>query len=260
MDDTMNRIAGVAFAALGCAGFAGPAAAAGPAPLSPLYADASQPDIAGLWVVTGAFYFAPDRSLPKLKGEYKALYARRTEAFKSGIAVDDVTADCLPAGLPHLFVVPYPFELMQTPGRITFLYEYDSVVRRVPLTGAASLKADEDRVSYNGDSAGHWEGDTLVIDTINVRADTQLDFTGVPHSDQLHITERWRRKDATTLESRITLTDPKAYEEPFTVTRQYRLRPKWKISEYVCEENNRNATDAAGRTTGGVPLPKKETP
>ena len=257
---TTRRIAAVSCALAAAAGVAGSAAGAAAAPLSALYADASQPDISGLWVVTGAFYFSPDRALPKLKGEYKTLYARRTEAFKAGIAVDDVTADCLPAGLPHLFVVPYPFELMQTPGRVTFLHEYDSVVRRVPLTGAASLKVDEDRVTYDGDSAGHWEGDTLVIDTVNVRADTQLDFTGTPHSDQLHITERLRRKDATTLENRITLTDPKAYEEPFTVTREYRLRPKWKISEYVCEENNRNATDAAGHTTGGMPPPKKEAP
>jgi hypothetical protein len=229
------------------------ASAAAP-PLNALYADAKQPDLSGIWVVTGQFYFAPDKSLPILQGIYKDLYAKRTEAFKAGIAIDDVTADCLPAGMPHLLVVPYPFEVLQTPGRVTFLYEYDSVVRRVPLDRKAAV--DPDLVSYHGDSYGRWQGDTLVIETVNIREDTQLDFSGLPHSDELRITERLRRKDATTLENRITLTDPKAYAQPFTVTRNYRLQPKWKISEYVCEENNRNKRDAEGRTTSGVPAAK----
>ena len=237
----------------------GPAMAAQPAPTPPpqlgvptaLYADKSQPDISGLWVSTGAFYFEPNRELPKLQGEYKALYDKRMKAFDGGAPVDDVTADCLPAGMPHLLVVPYPFELVQTPGRVTFLYEYDSVVRRVPLGPAP--KEIKDAPTYNGLSTGHWEGQTLVVETVNIRGDTQVDFSGVPHSDALRITERIRRKDPVTLEDTITLTDPKAYSEPFTVTREYRLRPKWKISEYVCQENNRNKTDAEGRTGFGVP-------
>jgi hypothetical protein len=225
--------------------------AAAPA-LGPLYADPSHADLSGLWLVTGGFYFAPDRSVPKLLGEYKTTYARRTEAFNKGVAIDDLTADCLPAGMPHLLTVPYPFELMQTPGRVTFLYEYDSVVRRVATDGSVA-KPDPDKVSYHGDSWGHWEGDTLVVETLNVREDTQLDFTGIPHSDALRITERWRRKDAKTLENTITLSDAKAFAEPFTTTRTYQLKPKWKISEYVCEENNRNARDEQGRTSGGAP-------
>ncbi|MEO8306898.1 MAG: hypothetical protein ABI616_02525 [Pseudomonadota bacterium] len=226
------------------------ACAAAPA-VGPLYADPAHADLSGLWLVTGGFYFAPDKSVPKLLGEYKTTYARRTEAFAKGVAVDDLTADCLPAGMPHQLTVPYPFELMQTLGRVTFLYEYDSAVRRVPTDGSVA-KADPDKVTFFGDSYGHWEGDTLVVDTINVRAETQLDFTGIPHSDALRITERWRRKDAKTLENTITLTDPKAYAEPFTTTRIYQLKPKWKIAEYVCEENNRNARDAQGNTSGGA--------
>jgi len=236
------------------AAWPGPAPAAAPQ-LGPLYADAAHPDLSGLWVVTGGFYFAPDRSVPKLQGEYRATYARRTEAFKAGIAIDDLTADCLPAGMPHLLTVPYPFELMQTPGRVTFLYEYDSVVRRVPTDGPAVLP-DPDKLTYHGESSGRWEGETLVIETTNIRGETQLDFTGIPHSDALRVIERWHRKDAGTLENTITLTDPKAYAEPFTVMRTYKLKPKWKIAEYVCEENNRNARDGSGRTSGGVPQEK----
>ncbi len=220
--------------------------------LSATYADPAQPDISGLWVVTGAMQYSPDRSVPKLKGEYQALYDKRTQAFKAGIAVDDATANCLPAGLPHLFIVPYPFEVMQTPGRVTFLYEYDSAVRRVPLGVATPTQWDTDMATYNGESYGHWEGDILVIETVNLRGDTQLDFTGLPHSDALRITERMRRRDPNTLEDQITLTDSKAYSEPYSVTRLYRTRPKWKISEYVCEENNRNKPDEQGHTRSGV--------
>jgi hypothetical protein len=247
----------VAIAALATAAAAPALAAAPPAPppLTALYADPKQPDFSGIWVVT-AFNFTQDKVLPKLLGEYKALFDKRDAAVKAGIAIDDDTANCLPSGMPHLLVVPYPFELMQTPGRVTFLYEYDSVVRRVPLD--AKLEANEDAVTYHGDSVGHWDKDTLVIETINIRGDTQLDFSGLPHSDVLKVTERWRRKDATTLENRITLDDPKAYAEPFTVTKLYRSRPTWKISEYVCEENNRNKSDAEGRTSSGVPGPKQE--
>ncbi len=223
-----------------------------PPVLSSTYADPAQPDISGLWVVTGAMYYAPDRSVPKLLGSYKALYDKRTQAFKAGIAIDDDTAECLPAGLPHLFIVPYPFEILQTPGRLTFLYEYDSAVRRIPLGVSPPAHPDPDTATFNGDSYGHWEGDTLVIETVNIRGDTQLDFTGVPHSDALRITERLHRKDEKTLEDQITLTDPKAFAEPFTTTRLYRTRPKWKISEYVCEENNRNKPDAQGHTRSGV--------
>jgi hypothetical protein len=226
--------------------------------LTATHADPTQPDISGLWVITGAMQFAPDRAVPKLQGEYQALYEKRAQAFKAGIAVDDATAECLPAGLPHLLIVPYPFEIVQTPGRVLLLYEYDSAVRRVPLGVTPPAHPEEDTASYNGDSYGHWDGDTLVIETSNIRAETQLDFTGVPHSDVLRVTERLHRKDATTLEDQITLTDPKAYAEPFSVTRVYRLRPKWKISEYVCEENNRNKPDEQGHTRSGVPKAKSE--
>jgi hypothetical protein len=249
----MGVLKPLAFAALASAGLLVVSAASQAAPaMTSTYADPSQPDISGLWVVTGAMQYAPDKSVPKLLGQYKDLYDKRTRAFKAGIAIDDDTAECLPAGLPHLFIVPYPFEIMQTPGRITFLYEYDSAVRRVPLGVAPPDQPDPDTATFNGDSYGHWDGDTLVIDTINIRGDTQLDFTGVPHSDALHITERLHRKDAMTLEDQITLTDPKAYAEPFKTTRLYRTRPKWKISEYVCEENNRNKPDAQGHTRSGV--------
>lgn len=227
------------------------AAAAPAAPrTTALYADPKQPDLTGVWLVTGWFSLSPDKAIPKLLPPYDALYARRMKAFNAGKPIDDVTADCLPPGMPHIQVVPYPFEIMQTPGRVTMLYEYAGQVRRIYLDGREPKDPDP---TYYGTSVGHWEGDTLVVTTRNIREDTQDDFSGLPHSDALTITERFRRTGPDALEDRITLTDPKAYAEPFTVTRVYKLHPDWTIGEYVCEENNRNKIQENGVTGFGVP-------
>jgi hypothetical protein len=230
------------------------AAPAKPLPkVTALYADPRQPDLTGVWLVTGYFTFAPDKSLPAFKPPYDGVYAKRMKAFNDGKPIDDVTADCLPPGMPHIQVVPYPFEIMQTPGRVTMLYEYAGQVRRIYLDGGAPKDADP---SYYGTSFGHWEGDTLVVVTSNIREDTQVDFSGVPHSDALTITERFRRTAPDTLQDQITLTDPKAYAAPFSTTRVYKLHPDWTIGEYVCEENNRNKIQGNGVTGFGVPPPK----
>jgi hypothetical protein len=243
-------------AALGAAVALGPCAQAadpGPPPapkLTALYADPGHPDLSGIWQVTGWFSFSSDKALPAFKPPYDAIYARRMKAFNAGAPVDDVTADCLPPGMPHIQVVPYPFELMQTPGRVTMLFEYAGQVRRIYTDGGEPKDADP---TYYGTSVGHWEGDVLVVKTTNILEDTQLDYSGVPHSDALAITERLRRTAPDTLEDKITLDDPKAYAAPFTSTRLYRLHPDWTIGEYVCEENNRNKTGPGGVTGFGVP-------
>ncbi len=230
-------------------------APAAPAPpkLTALYADSKQPDLTGIWLVTGYFTIDPNKALPAYKPPYDALLAKRTKAFNAGTPIDDVTADCLPPGMPHIQVVPYPFELIQTPGRVTMIYEYAGQVRRIYLDGGQPKEPDP---TYYGTSTGKWEGDTLVVTTTNIREDTQLDFSGPPHSDALTITERFRRTGPDTLEDQITLTDPKAFDKPFAVTRVYRRHPDWTLGEYVCEENNRNKIDAKGVTGFGVAPPK----
>jgi hypothetical protein len=233
---------------------AAPAKPVPPAPrLTALYADPKQPDLTGVWLVTGYFTIDPNKVMPAYKPPYGELYAKRVKAFNAGAPIDDVTADCLPPGMPHVMVVPYPFEIIQTPGRVLMLYEYAGQVRRIYLDGAQPKEPDP---TYYGTSVGKWEGDTLVVTTTNIREDTQLDFSGPPHSDELTITERIRRTAADTLEDQITLTDAKAFAQPFTTTRVYKAHPDWTIGEYVCEENNRNKIDPKGVTGFGVPAPK----
>ena len=94
-----------------------------------------------------------------------------------------------------------------------------------------------------GNSVGHWEEDTLVIDTIGFNEKTRLDTIGHPHSSQLHVVERLTRTDSTHMTYEVTVTDAKAYTEPFTNQRIFTLKPDWELMEYSCEENNKEVTE-----------------
>jgi hypothetical protein len=91
--------------------------------------------------------------------------------------------------------------------------------------------------TYNGDSVGKWDGDTLVVDTIGFNDVTWIDHVGLPHTDALHVVERIRRVDHDTLVDDFTIEDPKAYTKPFTASQTYHLKPGWEIAEYVCDNN-----------------------
>jgi hypothetical protein len=87
---------------------------------------------------------------------------------------------------------------------------------------------------------GHWDGDTLVVDTVNFNGRTRLDTIGHPHSDALHVIERFTRTDATHIAYEVTIDDPKIFTKPWTNQRTFTLRPDWEIMEYSCEENNKD--------------------
>jgi hypothetical protein len=99
--------------------------------------------------------------------------------------------------------------------------------------------------SFFGHAVGHWEGDTLVIDTVGLIEETQIDEAGTRHSEDLHVVERIRKVD-NTLEVLFTIEDPKAFTRPWTARRVWHWRPDIRFLEYICEENNRNAPDESG--------------
>ena len=100
--------------------------------------------------------------------------------------------------------------------------------------------------TWYGESIGHWEGDTLVIDTIGFNDLSWFDFLGNPHSDQLHTVERYTRTAYDTLEVVTTITDPGAYQKPFTIRFEARLQEGWDIMEYICNENNQDVEHIEG--------------
>jgi hypothetical protein len=184
---------------------------------------------------------------PPLTPQYLAVYERmRADAAK----LAEGTESCEWPGMPSIMTYPYPFEILSTPGRITFLFEAESQVRRIFLDRKAHLEPDDLDPSYNGDSIGHWDGNTLVIDTIGFN--TRRPVRGLPHSEQMRIVERITPVDSNTIRNAITITDPEAFTSPILINVQYSRRPDWRIREYSCAENNRDAPDASGQRSGGV--------
>ena len=153
---------------------------------------------------------------------------------------DDPTAKCLPDGHPREVLAPYATQNLQFPGVVVILYEYMHFFRVVPTDGRPHPKDVE--LTFMGDPVGHWEGDTLVIDTIGLREWT-LDATTNPatrfHSDALHTIERIQYTDPMTASYQITIDDPKIFTRPWSQDFSMKLHPTWKLYEQVCEENNR---------------------
>jgi hypothetical protein len=142
---------------------------------------------------------------------------------------------CFPPGMPYIYLQLFPMQIVQTPKEVIELFEYDHIVRYIFIDGR---KHPEDLTpTYNGHSIGHWEGDTLVVDTIGLNGNMWLDRVGHPDSEQMHIVERIHRVDDKTLRIDFTFDDPKSYVKPWTALMRFQLRPNWDIMEHVCEDN-----------------------
>jgi hypothetical protein len=148
---------------------------------------------------------------------------------------DPVLKSCLPPGTPRIYLQPFPMEIVQTPKETLIIYEYDHTVRRIFTDGRPH---SPDLIpSYMGDSIGHWEGDTFVVDTIGLNDKTWLDRDGHGHSDQLHVIERFHRADQDNMLIDITMDDPKALAKPWVAQIDYQLKPDWDVLEQVCTDN-----------------------
>jgi hypothetical protein len=146
---------------------------------------------------------------------------------------------CLPHGLPKTDLMSYaPFKIIQTPGLIVVLYELDNAFRQI-YTDGRSLPKDP-QPTWGGYSIGRWDGDTLVVDAAGFNDRTRLDGVGHPHSESLHIQERFHRRDFGHLDVAITIDDPVWYTKPFTVKTTEILLPDNDVLETVCNENERD--------------------
>jgi hypothetical protein len=202
------------------------------------------PNISGIWQTQGfeRMIKPVDAAEPPWLPWNREQFEKRAAAEKVGRLLYDPTAACLPSGIPRIIAAPYPVEIVQTVDQTVFLYEVQHLFRVVRMNAEHPRNLQP---SYMGDAVGHWEGDTLVIDTVGLVKDTQIDEAGTQHSDALHVVERIRKvKD--TLEIVFTIEDPKAFTKPWTARRVWQWRPDVRFLEYVCEENNRNAPDENG--------------
>jgi hypothetical protein len=174
---------------------------------------------------------------PKLTPEYLAKWEVIRQSRMAGSDEFDPNARCLSAGMPNMMGMTYGMEVQHTKDKITMYGELNDVYRRIFLDGRRPSQRVLDDPTFAGYSTGHWEGDTLVVETVAIREDALFDSFS-PHSDQFTVTERIRFISPGVLEDRITATDPKALLEPFTSVRTYSKAsaPNDELREFSCAE------------------------
>jgi hypothetical protein len=150
---------------------------------------------------------------------------------------DNPDALCEPLGLTQLHMHPQPRKIVQTQREIVVLYEANGNVRQI-LTDGRTLPNNNPTPWWYGYSVGHWDRDTLVVETTGFRNDVWLDVEGSPLTGSGKMTERWRRTKFGLMQIDITIEDPKAYTKPFTVRVNHQLMPDSALMEFVCEERD----------------------
>jgi len=151
-------------------------------------------------------------------------------------AEGDYTGSCLPFGMTRSINSPDPLQIMQSDKYVGLLFEQNSWFHIVRMDRDHPKNVEP---TWFGDSVGHWDGDTLVVDTIGVNGWTRLDTIGHPHSDAMHLIQTFLRTDAGHIAYTITVDDPKAYTRPWKNERTFMLM-NTEIMEYSCEENNKD--------------------
>jgi hypothetical protein len=236
------RNAAAALVAIVLAGTASVASAQAPGALAPenLARDRSDPgfDLTGLWLHGGgtnnSFRFSPPEGF-RLMPEAQVHYDAAQQAAAEGKVYRNDIGLCWPAGLPVIMTRVWPIAMIQLPTSIYMISEFMNSLRIVYLDGREHADPDLVIPSFNGESIGHWEGDTLVIDTRYFTGHHHWIDTGIPASDALHIVERVRLvNDGNTLEIEYTLTDPKSWEGDWTMTKQWQRVNDRDIAEVEC--------------------------
>jgi len=203
-------------------------------------------DLSGVWQLQGDGSqqpIAPDADMPPMTPWAKAKFDAEKPGYgaRGAAGGNDPILQCDPIGFPRIMMMPTPLEFLQVSGRVLQFWEREHEWRPIWVDGR-SLPEDLDPAWY-GYAVGHWEGDyTLVVESTGFRESTWLGPTGYPHSENMHITERYNRVDHDTIIYDLTISDPKAYAKTIvTPHRTLKLKPTGEIAEYPCvwtEENS----------------------
>ena len=205
------------------------------------------PDLSGIWYQDSNRFTRDiaadigDEAVPYQPWAKKLARERATGAHSR----EDPDANCLPQGVPKISAVPAPWKIVQTPDLIVVVYEAFTLWRQIFLDGR-QLRVDDVNPTWLGYSTGHWEGDTLVVDSRGFNGKTWLDQLGKPTTDKLHVIERFKRTDYGHMTIESTIDDPGAYTKPWTVSSTYHLLPDTELLEFICNENNRDLEHLPG--------------
>ena len=217
-----------------------------------------KPDLSGIWKLQAqcppggcSDYQAAPEFLDfgaRLKGglPYQPWAAELVKRRAARNGQDDPTSHCFPGGIVRLHTYPTFNKIVQTPRLIVILSEREVTYRQIFLDGRPLPK--DPLPTWKGYSVGHWEGDTLVVESSGFRGeDIWLDRKGSPLTEAATITERIRRVTYGRLETQLTVNDPKAYTHPFTVTLNEYLEPAGELMDFVCLENDKGGPDFLGK-------------
>ena len=200
-----------------------------------------KPDLTGIWRMNGFGY-----SFNIFGNEHVDMLPWAAAVFSERAAnygKDSPATNCLPAGPRAGLFGQDPVKFVQTPGLLLVLYE-DAPTRQIFLDGR-ELPTDPNP-SWMGYSVGHWEGDTLVVESAGFNDRTWLDLTGHPHTEALHVTERFRRLDFGHIQLQMTFEDPKTYAKTWTIPVEVTFAPDTELLENVCNENERDHRHLVG--------------
>lgn len=201
----------------------------------------ARPDLQGVWLFGGgADTFDLPRDAPFQAWARTKFDSERNQhgphvVLDYASNTDPFIKTCQPLGVPRVLLANHPFKVIQTPTEVILLYERSHDFREVYMDGREHPK-DLDP-SWWGHSIGKYDGDTLVVDSVGFNDKTWLDYQGLPHSEALHVVERYRRADHDNLRLDLTIDDPKAYTKPWGGHEVFELKPTWNIGEMICEDN-----------------------
>jgi len=199
-------------------------------------AQSAVPDLNGLWQPQ----YTPD--LVRAYGKELPFTPFGAERWKNVDTANDPTAYCLPVGPARALQSPYPFEILQTKDRVALVFEYQWTYRLFYADGRQPPADIADYPEWMGFSTARWEGDTLVVNTVDINDRTWLDTAGHEHSDKLRLTERFKKVNDDAIEWMVTFDDPVFFTQPWSITRQLKRldAPMDRVMSYSCEENNRD--------------------
>jgi hypothetical protein len=239
------------------AGAGGPPAPAGP-PAGPVTRRPDgKPDLNGYWA--GSYNLGlTNIETPRLivdppggKIPYRPEFAAKVADIQAHHMIDEPSLHCAQSGVPHSMYTQFGFQIVQAPDHIVMTWDYLNQSRIVPMDGRPHI--NEALKLYQGDSIGHWEGDTLVIDTTNLNDRSWFDNVANTHSDALHVVERFTPADANTIRYEASIEDPKAFTMPWKSVETFRRNTKkdWEQMEFGCVEGNRDV-EHYPETQGGT--------
>ena len=217
-------------------GFEPPASGPGPVTNKLRLREGPQKGVSNLAQLVG------DYSNPILKPEAAEVVRKDGEISLAGIAFPSPWNQCWPQGVPYIFS-NMGIQMLQQTDKITILYHHNHEFRQVPLNQPHPAQVTP---TWHGDSVGHFEGDTLVVQTNGFNEKTFLDATGAPHTDMLVTTERIRKVSPTQLEDVVTMHDPDYYTRDISTRFVYNLRNDVRLEDYVCGEPHRDLSSVAG--------------